>query len=88
MLKNIIRTIPLVVIDKNLAKTELQEKIASILVSEGIKFTVYDKIDPEPQIELADEGAALAIKNKCDCVIGIGGALRHGCCQSHCRHCC
>ncbi len=64
---------PLVVIDKNLAKTGLQEKIASILVSEGIKFTVFDKIDPEPQIELADEGAALAIKNKCDSVIGIGG---------------
>ena len=64
---------PLVVIDKNLAKTGLQEKIASILVSEGIKFTVYDKVDPEPRIELADEGAALAVKNKCDMVIGIGG---------------
>lgn len=64
---------PLVVIDKNLAKTGLQEKIAGILVSEGIKFTVYDKVDPEPRIELADEGAALAVKNKCDMVIGIGG---------------
>jgi len=64
---------PLLVIDKNLAKTGLQEKIASILVSEGIKLTVYDKVEPEPQIELADEGAALAIKDKCDCVIGVGG---------------
>lgn len=64
---------PLVVIDKNLAKTGLQEKIASILVSDGIKFTVYDKVEPEPQIELADEGAQLAIKDKCDCIIGIGG---------------
>jgi len=64
---------PLVVIDKNLAKTGLLERVASILVSEGIKFTVYDKVDPEPRIELADEGAALAIKNKCDMVIGIGG---------------
>lgn len=64
---------PLVVIDKNLAKTGLQEKIASILVSEGIKFTVFDKVEPEPRIELADEGAALCLKNKCDSVIGIGG---------------
>jgi alcohol dehydrogenase len=64
---------PLVVIDKNLAKTGLQERIASILVSEGIKFTVFDKVEPEPRIELADEGAALAVKNKCDLVIGIGG---------------
>ncbi|MHB8138649.1 MAG: iron-containing alcohol dehydrogenase [Smithellaceae bacterium] len=64
---------PLVVIDKNLAKTGLQEKIASILVSEGIKFTLFDKVEPEPRIELADEGATLAVKNKCDIVIGIGG---------------
>ena len=64
---------PLIVIDNNLAKTDLQEKIASILVSEGIKFTVFDKVEPEPRIELADEGAALAVKNKCDLVIGIGG---------------
>jgi alcohol dehydrogenase class IV len=64
---------PLIVIDKNLAKTDLQEKIASILVSEGTKFTVFDKVEPEPRIELADEGAALAVKNKCDIVIGIGG---------------
>ncbi|NLD79663.1 MAG: iron-containing alcohol dehydrogenase [Smithella sp.] len=64
---------PLVVIDKNLAKTGLHEKIASILVSEGIKFTVFDQVEPEPRIELADEGAALCLKNKCDSVIGIGG---------------
>ena len=64
---------PLIVIDKNLAKTGLQERIASILVSEGIKFTVFDKVEPEPRIELADEGAALAVKDKCDIVIGIGG---------------
>jgi alcohol dehydrogenase len=64
---------PLIVIDKNLAKTGLQEKIANILVSEGIKLTVYDKVEAEPPIELADEGAKIAIKNKCDIVIGIGG---------------
>ena len=64
---------PLVVIDKNLAKTGLLERVASVLVSEGIKFTVYDKVEPEPGIELADEGAKIAVKNKCDIIIGIGG---------------
>jgi len=64
---------PLVVIDKNLAKTGLMKRVASVLISEGIKFTVYDKVEPEPPIELADEGAKIAVKNKCDIVIGIGG---------------
>jgi alcohol dehydrogenase len=64
---------PLLVIDKNLAKTDLVEKIANVLIPGGIKFTVYDKVEPEPPIELADEGAKIALKNKCDIVIGIGG---------------
>jgi alcohol dehydrogenase len=64
---------PLVVIDKNLAKTDLLEKVANVLIPGGIKFTVYDKVVAEPPIELADEGAKIAIKNKCDIVIGIGG---------------
>ena len=64
---------PLVVIDKNLSKAGFQEKIADILKPEGIKFSVYDKVEPEPAIELADEGAAVAIENKNDIIVGIGG---------------
>jgi alcohol dehydrogenase len=64
---------PLVVIDMNLAKAGFQEAVANLLIPEGMKYTVFDKVEPEPAIELADEGAALAIKNKCDIVIGIGG---------------
>ncbi len=64
---------PLVVLDKNLAKAGLGEVVANLLVPEGIKYTVFDKVEPEPRIELADEGAAVAVKNKCDIVVGIGG---------------
>jgi len=64
---------PLVVMDKNLAKAGFQEAVANLLIPEGMKYTLYDKVEPEPRIELADEGAALAIKNKCDIVVGIGG---------------
>lgn len=64
---------PLIVMDKNLAKTALLEKVASVLIPSGIKFTVYDKVEAEPPIELADEGAKIAVKNKNDIVIGIGG---------------
>jgi alcohol dehydrogenase class IV len=64
---------PLVVIDKNFSQAGFQEKVAAILGHEGINFTVYDKVEPEPQIELADEGAAVAIKNKSDIILGMGG---------------
>ena len=64
---------PLVVMDKNLAQVGYKDKIAGLLTAAGLKFKVYEKVVPEPPIELADEGAALAIKSKCDSVIGIGG---------------
>jgi len=63
---------PLVVIDKNLSAV-LGEKVNKILSPAGIEFSIYDQVEPEPPIELADEGAALAQKNKNDLVIGIGG---------------
>ncbi len=53
---------PLVVMDKNLAKAGFQEAVANLLIPEGMKYTLYDKVEPEPRIELADEGAALAVK--------------------------
>jgi alcohol dehydrogenase len=64
---------PLVVLDGNLAGTGFGERLSGILDKAKISFVLYDKAVPEPPIELADEGAKLAIRKKCDGVVGIGG---------------
>jgi alcohol dehydrogenase len=64
---------PLIVLDRTLAETGLREKIDAILAKAGIGCTIYDKTEPEPPLELADEGTKLALKKKSDGVIGIGG---------------
>ncbi|MDD5169688.1 MAG: iron-containing alcohol dehydrogenase [Syntrophales bacterium] len=64
---------PLVVMDPVLAASGLKERVQDLLEKKGIKITLFDKVEPEPPIELADAGAKLAIKGKCDAVIGIGG---------------
>jgi len=64
---------PLIVIDPALAATGLLEKIRGLLEKKGLKISVFDKVEPEPRLELADEGAKAALKGKCDAVIGIGG---------------
>ena len=61
---------PLIVLDRSLAENGFLEKVTGLL---GSKCVIFDKTEPEPRIELADEGAKLALKGKCDCVIGIGG---------------
>lgn len=64
---------PLVVLDRGLAETGLRERLTALLTGAKIGFTLFDKTEPEPPLELADEGAKLALKKKCDGVVGLGG---------------
>ncbi len=63
----------LLVVDPGLVKAGLLRKIAAPLKKAKIPFTVYDKIDPEPGLKLADKGCKIAKKAGCDCVVGAGG---------------
>lgn len=64
---------PFVVLDPGLVQAGLDKSILNPLDEAGIKYTVYDKIDPEPGLRLADKGTELARSHGCDCVIGCGG---------------
>ena len=64
---------PLVVLDGNLAGTGFGGKVAALMEKAKIGYVLFDKAAPEPPIELADEGAKLALRKKCNGVIGIGG---------------
>lgn len=64
---------PLVVLDKNLAAAGFSAKVVQALEHSGMECCLFDQVEPEPRLELADEGAKLALKKKCDAVIGIGG---------------
>ena len=61
------------VVDPGLIKAGLVERITAPLAKAKIAFELYDQVDPEPGLKLADNGAKLAKKAKCDCVVGAGG---------------
>ena len=64
---------PLVVMDPGLVRANQDKPVTKPLTAAGIDFILYDKVDPEPGLKLADQGAELAKQNNCDCVIGVGG---------------
>ncbi len=64
---------PLIVLDKGLAETGFKEKVSAILGKGGMKYAIFDRVEAEPALELADQGAKIALKEKCDSVVGIGG---------------
>jgi len=61
------------VVDPGLKNTGLLDKIAKPLADGEIPYVIYDKVDPEPGLKLADNGAKLAKKAGADCVVGVGG---------------
>lgn len=61
------------VVDPGLVKAGIVSQITAPLEAAAIPYTLYDHIDPEPGLKLADKGYKLAKANGCDCVIGAGG---------------
>ncbi len=61
------------VVDPGLQKAGLTGQITAPLDEAKMFYTIYDKVDPEPGLKLADNGLKLAKKAKADCVVGVGG---------------
>ena len=49
------------------------QKITDHLKNHLIEVTLFNKITPNPTTELVNEGAKVALENKCNVIIGLGG---------------
>ncbi|MCX5816362.1 MAG: iron-containing alcohol dehydrogenase [Proteobacteria bacterium] len=63
----------LIVTDPGVVRAGLVQVILDALKSQGIKYEVFDKVEPEPPARVVDAGAQAAIDNKCDTIVGFGG---------------
>lgn len=61
------------VVDPVLEKVGLLQKALTPLEESGIPYEIYSDLKPEPELKLADNGASIAGKSECDCVVGMGG---------------
>lgn len=63
----------MVVSDKQLMSIGLADPILNILKENGIEYSVYDDVLPNPRSSQVDACAELCVKNGCKLIIGIGG---------------
>ena len=63
----------LLVIDQTLSKSSIAECVKESLKSARIKFFIFSDVTPEPDPKIADLGTEFALKEKVQCVIGVGG---------------
>ena len=63
----------LVVTDKVLMDLKLPEGLLESLEENGVKYTIFDDVQPNPTIENVEAGKKIYKANKCDGIIGFGG---------------
>ncbi len=72
----------LVVTDKGLMGLNLLAGLFEQLDAQGIKYTVYDGVQPNPSIENIEEARRLYLKNGCEGIIAFGGGSSMDCAKA------
>lgn len=63
----------LLISDEGIKRAGLLKEVEECLAREGLKVTIFDKVEPEPWVETADEAGGIAKGNNCNLIIGMGG---------------
>lgn len=58
---------------KSMRKLGIVDKVIKLLQDSSVEVMLYDKVLPNPTVEVVDEGAKVVIKEDCDVIIGLGG---------------
>ncbi len=64
---------PMVVTDPGLVKAGIVPGILKVLDGAGVKYSLYDTVEPNPSVNTVNEIQAQYFKDKCDSLIAIGG---------------
>ncbi|MBS7642182.1 MAG: iron-containing alcohol dehydrogenase [Candidatus Bathyarchaeia archaeon] len=63
----------LIVTDENIARIGIASRVERILLDEGFKIEIFDKVESEPSIDTAEAISRYARSARFDLVIGVGG---------------
>ncbi len=72
----------LVVTDKGLMGLHLLDDLFAGLEEKGIKYTVYDGVQPNPTIPNIEEARSLYVDNGCEAIIAFGGGSPMDCAKA------
>ena len=72
----------LVVTDAGIVKNGLTIPLENVLKKNKVRYTVYDKTQPNPTVDNVEEALALYHKNNCDTLIAIGGGSAIDCAKA------
>ena len=74
----------MIVTDKGLMSLHLLDGLFKQLEEDGISYTVYDGVQPNPSIENIEEARAQFVANGCQAMIAFGGGSPMDCAKAAC----
>ena len=72
----------LIVTDPGIVAAGIAEKLVKLLSAGGIAFECFDKVEPDPRLEIAIEAGNAAKDSKADLIIGLGGGSAIDICKT------
>lgn len=72
----------LVVTDKGIVNNGLLNPVIEVLSDSGVKYSVYDKTQPNPTVNNVEDALKIYKENNCDSLIAIGGGSAMDCAKA------
>ena len=72
----------LIVTDKGIVSNGLVTPVEDVLKKNNTKYIIFDKTQPNPTVKNVEEALKIYLKNKCDCLISIGGGSSMDCAKA------
>lgn len=69
----------LIVTDPGMTKLGVADEVKELLEARKINSIIFDGVQPNPTVENVNSGLAVLTKNKCDCIVSLGGGSAHDC---------
>lgn len=67
------KEVPLIITDKGVLNAGILNKLTALLDGAGIRYHVFDGIEPDPPFEIVEEATAAYLDKGCTMVISLGG---------------
>ncbi len=69
----------LVVTDRGLVAAGLVQRLSDMLEQDGVSFTLFDDVQPNPTLQNVEDGLRLYVENRCDGIVAFGGGSPMDC---------
>lgn len=72
----------MIVTDRGIVKNGLTEAVEDALHASDVRYTIYDRTQPNPTVDNVEEALTLYKENHCDAIIAIGGGSSMDCAKA------